>query len=103
MIGVRREFAKYITGSQVAQDVPGYQLAPSLRRSNTSYATSPNRQVIARLVEFGVYEAPVGVPPEVGELYTQLLTRIVTGEKTPQEAMDEIAPVYQQALDKIWQ
>ena len=97
------KFAKYITGSQVAQDVPGYQLAPSLRRSNTSYATSPNREVIARLVEFGVYEAPVGTPPEVSELYTQLLTQIVTGEKTPQEAMDEIAPLYQQTLDEIWQ
>lgn len=97
------KFAKYITGSQVAKDVPGYQLAPSLRRSNTSYATSPNREIIARLVEFGVYEAPASVSPEVSERYTELLTQIVTGEKTPQEAMDEIAPLYQQALDEVWQ
>ncbi len=97
------KFAKYITGSQVAEDVPGYQLAPSLRRSNTSYATSPNREIIARLVEFGVYEAPVPVPPEVGQKYTEALTQIVTGEKNPGEAMDEIAPLYQQTLDEVWQ
>ena len=54
------EFARYLTGSQVARDVPGYQLAPGLRRSNTGYATDSNREIVAKLVSFGIYE-PVGV------------------------------------------
>ncbi len=93
------EFAKYITGSQVAQDVPGYQLAPSLRRSNTSYATTPNRKIIAKLVEFGIYEAQVPLSAELNARYTEALTAIVTGQKTPKEALDEIAPAYQAELD----
>lgn len=93
------EFAKYITGSQVAQDVPGYQLAPSLRRSNTSYATSPNREVIGKLVEYGVYEASIPTSAELNARYTEALTAIVTGQKTPEEAMNEIAPAYQAELD----
>ncbi len=95
-------FAKYITGSQVAKDVPGYQLAPSLRRSNTSYATTPNRQTIAQLVEFGIFEAPANISQELGDRYGELLKEIVLGKKTPQEAMDEIAPAYQQELDTAW-
>ncbi len=93
------EFARYITGSQVAQDVPGYQLAPSLRRSNTSYATTPNREIIAKLVEFGIYEAQVPLSAELNSRYTEALKAIVTGQKTPEEAMDEIAPAYQAELD----
>ena len=34
------ELAKYLTGSQVAKDIPGWQLAPGLRKSNTGYATN---------------------------------------------------------------
>jgi multiple sugar transport system substrate-binding protein len=97
------EFAKYITGSQVAEDVPGYQLAPGLRRSNTGYATTPNREVIAKLVEFGVYEAPVPISAELNARYTESLMAIVTGQKTPQEAMDEIAPAYQAELDASYE
>jgi len=97
------EFAKYITGSQVAKDVPGYQLAPGLRRSNTGYATTPNREIIARLVEFGVYEAPVPISTELNAAYTEALTAIVTGQKEPKEAMDEIAPAYQEELDAFYE
>jgi len=97
------ELAKYITGSQVAKDVPGYQLAPGLRRSNTSYATSPNREIIARLVEFGVYEAPVNISQELSDRHAEAFKSIMLGQKTPKEAMDEIAPIYQQELDAAWQ
>jgi multiple sugar transport system substrate-binding protein len=93
------EFARYITGSQVAKDVPDYQLAPGLRRSNTSYATSPNRAAIAKLVAYGVYEPPADVPPDIVALHANALQAILLGEKTPQQAMDEVAPVYQKALD----
>lgn len=94
------ELAKYLTGSQVAKDVEGWQLAPGLRRSNTSYATNPSREVIAKLVEFGVYEVPVAVPAEVGTNYGAILQAVILGEMTGQEAMDAIAEEYQAALDE---
>ena len=61
------ELAKYLTGSQVAKDIPGWQLAPGLRKSNTGYATNDARAVIAKLVEYGVYEAPVATTAEIGQ------------------------------------
>jgi multiple sugar transport system substrate-binding protein len=95
--------ASYLTGSQVAQDVEGWQLAPGLRRSNTSYATTPNREIIARLVEYGVYEAPVATSAELGAQYGAALQAIILGQSSAQEAMDAIAPVYQAELDALSQ
>ncbi len=95
------ELAKYLTGSQVAKDIPGWQLAPGLRRSNTGYATNANREVIAKLVEFGVYEAPVATSAELGNNYGAALQAIILGKKTAKQAMDEIAPQYQKELDAL--
>jgi multiple sugar transport system substrate-binding protein len=92
--------ASYLTGSQIAKDIEGWQLAPGLRRSNTSYATNESREVIAKLVEFGVYEVPIAIPAEVGTNYGAALQAIILGEMTAQEALDEIAPEYQAALDE---
>ena len=97
------KLASYLTGSQVAQDVEGWQLAPGLRRSNTSYATTPNREVIAKLVEYGVYEAPVATSAELGAQYGAALQAIILGESSAQEAMDAIAPAYQAELDALSQ
>lgn len=95
------ELAKYLTGSQVAKDVEGWQLAPGLRRSNTAYSTNPNRELIAKLVEYGVYEAPAAVSAEVGTQYGAALQEIILGAKTAQQAMDDIAPIYQADLDAL--
>jgi multiple sugar transport system substrate-binding protein len=95
------EFAKYLTGSQVAKDVDGWQLAPGLRKSNTAYSTDKNREVIAKLVEFGVYEAPVATSAELGNNYGAALQSIILGKKTPKQAMDDIAPDYQKELDAL--
>ena len=95
------ELAKYLTGSQVAKDIPGWQLAPGLRKSNTGYATNDNRAVIAKLVEYGVYEAPVATSAELGTKYGAALQSIILGKQTAQEAMDEIAPEYQKELDAL--
>jgi multiple sugar transport system substrate-binding protein len=100
-LAAAHELAKYLTGSQVALDVPGWQLAPGLRRSNTSYGTNPNRQIIAKMVEFGVYEAPVAVPAEVGTQYGAALQEAILGTKPAKKAMDDIAPIYQKALDDL--
>lgn len=95
------ELAKYLTGSQVARDIPGWQLAPGLRKSNTGYATNDNRAVVAKLVEFGVYEAPVATSAELGTKYGAALQSIILGKQTAQEAMDQIAPEYQKELDEL--
>lgn len=95
------DLAKYLTGSQIAKDIPGWQLAPGLRRSNTGYATNDNRAVIAKLVEFGVYEAPVATSAELGTKYGAALQAVILGKQTPKQAMDEIAPDYQKELDAL--
>ena len=102
-VAAAHKLASYLTGSQVAQDVEGWQLAPGLRRSNTSYATTPNREVIAKLVEYGVYEAPVATSAELGAQYGAALQAIILGESSAQEAMDAIAPAYQAELDALSQ
>jgi multiple sugar transport system substrate-binding protein len=95
------KLANYLTSAQVAEDVEGWQLAPGLRRSNNAYATTPNRQTIVDLVEFGVYEAPVGVSGEVQNLHGAALQSVILGVSDPQTAMDELAPVYQAELDAL--
>ncbi len=102
-LAAAHKLADYLTSSQVAQDVENWQLAPGLRRSNTSYATTPNREVVAKLVEFGVYEAPVATSAELGQQYGAALQAIILGEQAAQEAMDEIAPIYQAELDALSQ
>jgi multiple sugar transport system substrate-binding protein len=100
ILAASHAFARYLTSLEVAQDIPGYQLAPSLRRSNTIYATDEFRSVISRLVAYGIYEPPVDISDEVSRQFTLALQSIMLGEKTAQQAMDEIAPIYQQELDK---
>lgn len=95
------ELAKYLTGSQVAKDIPGWQLAPGLRKSNTGYATNDARTMVAKLVEFGVYEAPVATSAELGANYGAALQAIILGKKSAKDAMDEIAPAYQKELDAL--
>ena len=99
VLAASHAFARYLTSLEVAQDIPGYQLAPSLRRSNTIYATDEFRSVISRLVAYGIYEPPVDISDEVGQQFTLALQSILLGEKTAQEAMDEIAPIYQMELE----
>ena len=93
-------FARYLTGLEVAEDIPGYYLAPSLRRSNTAYATDANRTVISRLVAYGIYEPPTQISDEVNELLGNALQSILLGAKTAEQALAEVAPVYQQELDE---
>lgn len=95
------DLAKYLTGSQIAKDIPGWQLAPGLRKSNTGYATNDNRAVIAKLVEYGVYEAPVATSAELGTQYGAALQAIILGKETAKAAMDRIAPIYQKELDAL--
>lgn len=95
------ELAKWLTGSDVGKEVQGYQLAPGLRRSNVAYATTPERAVIAKMVEFGVYEIPLAIPAELQANYTAALQSAILGQKTAKQALDDIAPDYQKVLDDL--
>jgi multiple sugar transport system substrate-binding protein len=94
------EFARYLTGSQVAHDVPGYQLAPGLRRSNTGYATDANREIVAKLVSFGIYEPVASLSTELRTRWETTLQAVLLGRQTAQQALDDIAPAYQAELDQ---
>jgi multiple sugar transport system substrate-binding protein len=94
------EFARYLTGSQVARDVPGYQQAPGLRRSNTGYATNANREVVAKLVSFGIYEPVASLSVELRTRWETTLQAVLLGKATAQQALDDIAPAYQAELDQ---
>jgi len=95
------EFAKYLTGSQVAKDIPNWQQAPGLRRSNTGYATTPNRDVIAKLVEFGLYEAPVATSAELNNNQVAAWQAVILGKQTAKQSMDALAPDFQKELDAL--
>ena len=95
------ELARYLTGSQVAHDVPNYQQAPGLRRSNTGYAAEANRAVIARLVSFGIYEPAVPISNELRTRWEIALQAVLLGRQAARQALDAIAPAYQAELDQI--
>jgi multiple sugar transport system substrate-binding protein len=93
--------ANYLTGSKVGQDVPGYQLAPGLRRSNHNLDNDPYFKYVAKSVEFGVYEVPTEVPNEIqNTAWTAALQSVLLGQKKAQDAMNEIGVQYQKALDE---
>ncbi len=99
VLAASHAFARYLTSTEVAQDIPGYQLAPSLRRSNTFFATDEARSIVSQLVVYGIYETPADVPMDMENQLELALQSILLGEKTAQQAMDEIAPIYQKELD----
>jgi len=94
------ELGRWLTGAEVAELVPGYQLAPSMRASNNSYATDEKRAVINAMVASNIFEFPFAIPSELKANYYAALQSIILGQQTPQEAMDAIAPEYQAALDE---
>lgn len=95
------EFAYYLTGSQVAHDVPNYQQAPGLRRSNTGYATDANRKIVAKLVSFGIYEPIAPISAELRTRWETAMQTVLLGQQTAQAALDDIAVVYQAELDQL--
>jgi multiple sugar transport system substrate-binding protein len=94
------ELGRWLTGAEVAEVVAGYQLAPSLRRSNTSYATDEIRETINALAAANVFEFPFAIPAELKANYYAALQATILGQQTAQEALDAIAPEYQAALDE---
>jgi multiple sugar transport system substrate-binding protein len=95
------EFARYLTGSQVAHDVLNYQQAPGLRRSNTGYATDANRETVAKLVSFGIYEPIAPISAELRTRWETAMQAVLLGRQTAQAALNDIAAMYQAELDQL--
>ncbi len=101
-VAAAHALAKYLTGSQIGIDIPGYQLAPGLRRSNKNLDQDPYFSLVAKAVQYGVYEPPTEVPNEIQNTqFVAALQSVILGQKSAKAAMDEIAVPYQKALDEI--
>lgn len=95
--------ASYLTGSKIGQDIPGYQLAPGLRKSNHNLDTDPYFSLVNKAVQYGVYEVPTTVPNEIQNTqWGAALQAVLLGKKAAQASMDEIAVPYQKALDEAF-
>jgi len=101
-VAAAHKLAKWLTSSEVGQQVAGFQLAPGLRRSNKNLAGDPYFSLVARAVEYGVYEPPTEVPNEIQNTqFVAALQSVLLGQKSAKAAMDEIAVPYQKALDEV--
>jgi len=102
-VAAAHKLANYLTGSQIGIDIPGYQLAPGLRKSNHNLDNDPYFSLVAKAVQYGVYEVPTTVPNEIQNTqFVAALQAVILGEKKAQDAMNEIATPYQKALDEAF-
>lgn len=100
-VAAAHRLAKWLTGSEVGRRVPGYQLAPGLRKSNKNLDKDALFAPVVKAVSHGVYEAPTEVPDEISRTGLMVALRsAIFGETSAQAAMDAYAPIYQKALDE---
>jgi len=96
------KLAKWLTSSEIGQQISGFQLAPGLRKSNKNLDGDPYFSLVAKAVQYGVYEVPTEVPNEIQNTqFVAALQSVILGQKKAQEAMNEIAVPYQKALDEV--
>ncbi|MEW5814252.1 MAG: extracellular solute-binding protein [Spirochaetota bacterium] len=101
-VAAAHKLARYLTGSQIGVDIPGFQLAPGLRKSNRNLDADPYFSLVARAVQYGVYEVPTEVPNEIQNTqFVAALQAVILGQKKAQDAMNEIAVPYQKSLDEV--
>jgi len=96
------ELGRWLTGAEVAAAVPGYQLAPSFRKSNTALKGDPAYSKVQDMVQYGVYEPPTTVPNEIRNIgLLSAFQSVMLGQKSPADAMKAIQPEFQAELDKM--
>ncbi len=71
-----------------------------MRRSNTGYATNANREIVAKLVSFGVYEPVAPISADLRTRWETAMQAVLLGKQTAQAALDGIAAAYQAELDQ---
>ena len=96
------ELGRWLTGAEVAAAVPGYQLAPSFRKSNTALKGDPAYSKVQDMVQYGIYEPPTTVPNEIRNIgLLSAFQSVMLGQKSPADAMKSIQPEFQAELDKM--
>ncbi len=92
--------ARYLTSAEVADDAPGWYLAPPVRRSVKSFENDPDYKGLMEIVRTAVYMNP---PGGVGFLETTVIPKfqaVLLGELPPDRAILDIRSAYaRKALD----
>lgn len=83
-------FARYLTSAEIADDVPGWYLAPPVRQSVTSFAADPAYAGIMDVVRSSVYMTPPGGAGFVGSTLIPKFQAALIGAETPAAALDDI-------------
>lgn len=83
-------FAKYLTSSKIAEDVPGWYLAPPVRRSVESFANDPTYEGLMPVVRTSVYMTPPGGPGFVGATVVPKFQAVLIGALSPDDAIADI-------------
>lgn len=84
------DLARYLTSARVAEDVPGWYLAPPVRRSVPGFYDRPPYDALAPVVPTAMYIDP---PGESGFLERSIVPdfqAVLLGSKSPRAALDSI-------------
>ncbi len=89
--------ARYLTSSEIADDVPGWYLAPPVRKSVESFANDPMYAGLMPIVQTSVYLTPPGGPGFVGKTLIPKFQAAIIGAQPPADALDDIRDAYRRS------
>lgn len=90
-------FARYLTSAAIADDVPGWYLAPPVRLSVKTFAADPAFAGITPVVRSSVYLTPPGGPAFVGATLIPKFQAALLGAQSPSSALDDIRAAYRRS------
>lgn len=90
-------FAKYLTSAEIADDVPGWYLAPPVRASVGSFAEDPTYAGLMSVVRSSVYMTPPGGPGFVGTTLIPKFQAALIGAVRPAEAIEDIRAAWKRS------
>lgn len=88
------EFARYLTSAEVAQDAPGWFLAPPVRKSINVFRADPKFQGLMDIVPSAVYLNPPGGAGFLEGVIIPNFQAAIIGETAPQTAISQIQKAY---------
>lgn len=90
-------FAKYLTSAAIADDVPGWYLAPPVRLSVKTFAADPAFAGITPVIRSSVYLTPPGGPAFVGSTLIPKFQAALIGAQSPDVALDDIRSAWRRS------
>lgn len=90
-------FAKYLTSAEIADDVPGWYLAPPVRQSVESFANDPTYAGLMPVVRSSVYMTPPGGPGFLGSRVIPKFQAVLIGALPPDEAIEDIRAAWRRS------